>query len=51
MVSSMEGYVYLLSMILMWVYMEEKGKGEREEGWEMEMEVVLLSITGMVLLI
>ena len=50
-ISNMEGYVYLLSIILMIGYMRREEKKERYEGWEMEVEVVLLSIMGMVLLI
>ena len=47
---NMEGYIYIISILLMLGYMRGEGK-KREEGWEMEMEVVLLSIMGMVLLI
>lgn len=65
-IANMEGYIYILSVILMLGYLtkmkggeELGGRGERRlleeerrgEGWEMEIEVVLLSVMGMVLLI
>ena len=91
-ISNVEGYIYILSIILMLGYLghgsldctnnstnkqkvrgfyghdtlsrsevwtlheqtkggEEKGGGRKTEGWEMEVEVVLLSVTGMVLLV
>lgn len=50
-VGNMEGYIYILSMILMLVNKREKEGEKREEGWEMEVEVVLLSVMGMVLLV
>ena len=49
-IANMESYLYIISIILMLSYIKRKGK-ERYEGWEMEVEVVLLSIMGMVLLI
>lgn len=49
-VGNMEGYIYILSIVLMVSYMRKEGE-RRDEGWEMEVEVVLLSIMGMVLLI
>ena len=48
-IANMEGYVNIISIILMLSYME-KGGLRREKGWEMEVEVVLLSIMGMILL-
>ena len=69
-IGGMEGYIYMISVIIMLGYMgykrggegllgkgrlkmEEGGEGEkgREEGWEMEMEVVILSVMGVVMLI
>ena len=63
-IANMEGYIYVISMIIMIGYIrgerrrkitrdlvKEGEGGKREEGWEMEMEVVMLSVMGMVLLI
>lgn len=50
-IANMEGYIYLLSIILMIGYMIREERKERYLGWEMEVEVVLLSVMGMVLLI
>ena len=49
-IANVETYVYILSILLMLAYLK-KEHTERYEGWEMEVEVVLLSIMGMVLLI
>ena len=50
-IANMEGYIYLLSIILMIGYMIREERKERYMGWEMEVEVVLLSVMGMVLLV
>lgn len=56
-ISNVEGYIYILSIVLMIGYIRGLKRGsemereERGEGWEMEVEVVLLSVMGMVLLV
>ena len=57
MIGNVEGYIYILSVVLMLGYIGGRGtktgnkEERREEGWEMEVEVVLLSVMGMVLLV